>query len=110
MHSHAAGGFGVRHNALREVYFHFLSQADIPCQREAPSLLPGTAARPADIFIPNYAGTKAACLDFAITHTQQPNIIERASVCRGVAAEQYEVAVKNEKFGAACAAGDGCVQ
>ena len=100
------GGFGVRHNALREVFFHFLSQADIPCQREAPSLLPGTAARPADIFIPNYAGTKAACLDFAITHTQQPNIIERASVCRGAAAEQYEVAVKDETFGAACAAAE----
>ena len=98
------GSFGVRHNALREVFMHFLSQADIPAAREAPSLLPGSAARPADIFIHNYAATKSACLDFAVTHTQQTNIIERASVCRGAAAAQYEERVKDVKFGAACAA------
>ena len=72
--------------------------------REAPSLLPGTAARPADIFIPNYAATRAACLDFAVTHTQQPSILDRANVCAGAAAERYEVAVKDMKFGAACEA------
>ena len=99
------GSFGVRHNALREVFLQFLSQAGIKdAVREAPSLLPGTAARPADIFVPNYAGTKAACLDFAVTHTQQPNTIERASVCAGAAAEQYELKVKEETFGASCRA------
>jgi hypothetical protein len=99
------GSFGVRHNALREVFLQFLSQAGIKdAVREAPSLLPGTAARPADIFVPNYAGTQAACLDFAVTHTQQPNTIERASVCAGAAAEQYELKVKEETFGASCRA------
>ena len=99
------GGFGVRHNALREVFLQFLSQAGIKdAVREAPSLLPGTAARPADIFVPNYAGTTAACLDFAVTHTQQPNTIERASVCTGAEAERYELKVKEDKFGAACKA------
>ena len=95
------GSFGVRQNALQEAVLQFLSQAGIKdAVREAPSLLPGTAARPADIFVPNYAGTKAACLDFAVTHTQQPNTIERASVCAGAAAEQYELKVKER----------GCVQ
>ena len=98
------GSFGVRHNALREIFLRFLTTARIPAVREAPSLLPGTAARPADIFVPNFAASQAACLDFAITHTQQPNILQRASVCGGAAAKQYEVAVKDEKFGAACAA------
>ena len=88
------GGFGVRHNALREIFLHFLTQADIPAEREAPSLLPGTAARPADIFVPNFAGDKPACLDFAVTHTLQPNILQRASVCGGEAAAQYKVNVK----------------
>ena len=41
-----------------------------------------------------------------VTHTQQPNIIECASVCGGAAAVQYEVAVnvvhKDAKFGAEC--------
>ena len=83
------GSFGVRHNALRELFLHFLSQADIPAEREAPSFLPGTAARPADIFVPNFTGTKPACLDFAVTHTLQPNILQCASVCGGAAAAQY---------------------
>jgi hypothetical protein len=99
------GSFGVRHNALREVFMQFLAQGGVKdAAREAPSLLPGTAARPADIFIPNYVATRAACLDFAVTHPQQPIIIDRASVCAGAAAERYEVAVKDMKFGAACAA------
>jgi hypothetical protein len=96
------GSFGVRHNALREIFLDFLCRAGIEAAREAPSLLPGTAARPADIFIPNFAAAQPACLDFAVTHTQQPNIIECASVCGGAAAAQYEVAVKDAKFGAEC--------
>jgi hypothetical protein len=98
------GSFGVRHNALRESFLHFLSLAGIPAEREAPSLLPGSAARPADIFVPNFAGTQAACLDFAVTHTQQPNILHCASVCGGAAAERYEVTVKEAKFGVQCKA------
>ena len=39
-----------------------------------------------------------------MTYTQQPNTIERASVCAGAAAEQYELKVKEETFGAACRA------
>jgi len=100
-----AGSLGVRHNALREIFLNFLGRAGIKgCMREAPSLLPGSAARPADIFVPNFAAAQSACLDFAVTHTQQPNILECASVCGGAAAEQYEIAVKEDKFGAECKA------
>ncbi len=86
------GSFDVRHNSLRETFLHFLSLAGIPAEREAPSLLPGSAARTADIFVPNFAGTQATCLDFAVTHTQPP-ILHCASVCGGAAAERYEGAV-----------------
>jgi hypothetical protein len=54
--------------------------------------------------VPNFAGDKPACLDFAVTHTLQPNILQCASVCGGAAAAQYEVAVKENKFGAQCEA------
>ena len=54
--------------------------------------------------MPNFAGTQAACLDFAVTHTQQPNILHCASVCGGAAAERYEVAVKDATFGVECKA------
>ena len=36
--------------------------------------------------------------------TQQPNTLQRASVCGGAAAAQYEVAVKDMKFGEQCKA------
>ena len=99
------GSFGVRHNALREIFLTFLHRAGITSAvREAPSLPTGSAARPADIFIPDFVPPKAACLDFAVTHPQQTNIIKCASVCAGAAAAQYEEAVKDMKFGAACEA------
>ena len=99
------GSFGVRHNALREIFLTFLHRAGITSAvREAPSLLPGSAARPADVFIPDFEPPKAACLDFAVTHPQQTNIIKCASVCAGAAAAQYEEAVKEMKFGADCKA------
>ena len=44
------GSFGVRHNALRDKFLVFLSQAGIPAEREAPSLRPGSAARPVFFF------------------------------------------------------------
>ena len=59
--------------------------------------------------MPNFTGDKPACLDFAVTHTLQLNILQRASVCGGEAAAQYEVNVKVAKFGAQCEAA-GLVQ
>ena len=45
-------GLGVLHNALCDVWLKFFKLADVSAQEEAPSLLPGTAARPADMFFP----------------------------------------------------------
>ena len=69
------GGLGVLHNALRDVWLKFFKLADVSAQEEAPSLLPGTAARPADIFSPYFVPLGAdsatpACLGFGITHPQ----------------------------------------
>ena len=103
------GGLGVRHNALRDVWLRFFKLAGIPVQGEAPSLLPGSAARPADIFVPDYlppdAGSaKQACLDFAITHPQQPKTLKRAGEVCGYVANEYAETVKEAKFGAECEA------
>lgn len=109
------GGLGVRHNALREVWLKYLKLAGVPAQAEAPSLLPGSAARPADIFVPDFVPPDAksatpACLDFAITHPQQPNFLKRAGEVCGFAAKEYADKVKVAKFGAECeAAGVGLV-
>ena len=103
------GGLGVRHNALRDVWLKFFKLAGVPAQAEAPSLLPGSAARPADIFVPDFVPPDAksatpACLDFAISHPQQPNFIKRAGEECGFAAKEYADKVKVVKFGAECEA------
>jgi len=101
------GSFGIRHNVLREIFLKYLKLAHIEAEREAPSLIPGTGARPADVFLPHYeppstGASIPACLDFAISHPQQPNILQRASVVCGAAAEQYETGVKDVAFSKVC--------
>ena len=104
------GGLGVRHNALRDVWLKYFKLAGVTsAQAEAPSLLPGSAARPADIFVPDFVPPDAksatpACLDFAITHPQQPNFLKRAGEVCGFAAKEYADKVKVAKFGAECGA------
>ena len=75
------GSFGVRHNALRETFLHFLSLAGIPTEREAPFRLPGSAARPADIFVPNFAGTQAARASTSPSHTPSNPLSLNVRVC-----------------------------
>ena len=100
----SGGGLGVRHNALREVFLHFCKLAHLPALREAPALLADSACRPADVLIlPCLPSSidRPTCLDFAVTHTQQPNHINRASVCVA-AAEQYERKVKFPMYKERC--------
>ena len=59
-----------------------------------------SSARPADvllpkqIFIEGYSASMPTCLDFAVTHTQQPLSLDCASVTTGAAAGRYEESVK----------------
>ncbi len=92
-----AGSLGVRHNALREIFLDFLCRAGIGATREVPSLLPGSAARPVGIFVPNFAAALPACLDFAVTHTQQPNIFNvRVCVAARRQSSMKLLSIRNE--------------
>ena len=101
----SGGGLGIRHNALREVFLHFCTLAHLPALREAPALLAGSACRPADVLIlPSITLSmdRPTCLDFAVTHPQQPNYVNRASVCAAAAAEEYELKVKYPMYKDKC--------
>ena len=98
------GDLGVRHNALRNVWLKFFKLAGVDAQAEAPSLLPASAARPADIFVPDFVPPSAgsatsACLDFAITHPQQPNTLKRAGEECGFAANRYASCSRKASLG-----------
>ena len=96
------GHLGVRHNALREVLFLACESACLCPQRETPFLLPNSADRPADVFIPSFSLGQPACFDCAITHTQQPKYIKDASVSGGAAADKYEAEVKDAMYASRC--------
>ena len=42
----------ARHNAIRDVLFNSAQSAALAPTKEAPSLVPGSSARPADILLP----------------------------------------------------------
>ena len=107
------GSLGVRHNALREVFMHYCKLAKIDAIREAPGLIPDSAARPADVLLPKhillqgYNPSFPTCLDFAVTHPQQPLTLKRASDVTGAAAERYENEVKYPRYLVDCKEAQG---
>ena len=104
------GSLGIRHNALREIVLHYCKLAKIEAVREAPNLLPNSSDRPADvllpknIFIEGYNPSLRTCLDFAVTHPQQPATIKRAGILSGATAARYEEAVKLPRYLQECSA------
>jgi len=100
----------TRHNAIREVFMHYCKLANIKAVREAPGLLPDSAARPADILLPNQliipglSSDLPTCLDFAVTNTQQPKNLKRAGEVSATAADDYATSVKIPTYRNECKA------
>ena len=65
-------GFGgeriARHNFLRDALHETAVAAGLAPTKEGRALIPGTNLRPADIFIPHWAGGRDAALDVTVTH------------------------------------------
>ena len=60
------GGNGdriARHNAIRDVIFSAAQSAALAPSKEAPGLVPGSHARPADVFLPSWSLGRPAALD-----------------------------------------------
>jgi len=104
------GTMTTRHNAIREVFMHYCKLANIKAVREAPGLLPDSAARPADILLPNQliipglSSDLPTCLDFAVTNTQQPKNLKRAGEVSATAADDYATSVKIPTYRNECKA------
>ena len=68
-------GFGgeriARHNFLRDALHETAVAAGLAPTKEGRALIPGTNLRPADIFIPHWAGGRDAALDVTVTHPLQ---------------------------------------
>ena len=93
----------LRHNSLRDAVFSAAQSAALAPRREAPSLVPGSQSRPADIYLPCWKRGRPAAVDVTVISTMQRSTIQGAAENQGHAlriAEERKFAA----HGAACQA------
>ena len=74
-----------RHNILRDVIFTTCRTAALSPRKEVPSLIPGSAARPADVFLPVWSQGKPAAIDVSVISSLQCLTVSEASCEQGYA-------------------------
>ena len=90
-----------RHDSLRDIIFAAAqSSALAPC-KEMPSLIPGSCARPTNVFLPQLYGGWPAALDTTVISYLQAATVSDASVIQGSALGVAE-ARKQALHAAAC--------
>ena len=72
-----------RHNSLRDALFDTAVSAGLSPTKEARGLLPGSARKPGDVFLPHWSGGLDAALDVTITHPLQNLTVAEAAVTPG---------------------------
>ena len=88
----------ARHDQLRDVLFEAASSASLAPVREERHLLPGTAARPGDLFIRRWSDGRDAAIDVTVTGPLAKSNVEAAAAEAGSALEK---AFKRKVQGAA---------
>ena len=78
----------ARHNLLRDLIFEAASSASLAPAREERHLLPGTAARPGDVFIRRWADGKDAALDVTVTSSLASSNLAAAAIRPGGALDK----------------------
>ena len=73
----------ARHNCLRDTLHKTAAAAALGPTKEGRFLLPGEGGKPADIFIPRWAGGKDAALDVTIVNPLQDALVQEASLTAG---------------------------
>ena len=73
----------ARHNQLRDVLYQTAVSASLAPTKEDRALLPGTDARPADVFIPCWTHGKDTALDITVVNPLQDALVRRAATTPG---------------------------
>lgn len=85
-HQVGCGGNGdriYRHNSIRDAIFSAAQSAALAPRKEAPSLIPGSSSRPADVYLPNWKRGQPAALDITVISTMQQQTLAGASITPG---------------------------
>jgi hypothetical protein len=77
-----------RHNVIRDAIHETAKQASLAPAKEQSALLPGSQAKPADVYIPGWANGRDAALDITVVSSLQKELKKRAAAEVGSAAER----------------------
>ena len=78
----------ARHNLLRDIIFETAASAALAPSREGRHLLPGRAARPADVLLPRWSDGKDTALDVTVTSSLASSHVVGAAANAGSALEK----------------------
>ena len=87
-HHVGCGGNGdriFRHDSIRDAIFSVAQSAALAPRKEAPSMIPSSRSRPADIYLPNWKRGQPAALDVPVISTMQQLTQARAASTQGYA-------------------------
>ena len=73
----------ARHNHLRDTLYHTCASAALAPTKEGKALLPGTNARPADVFLPHWSSGKDTAWDVTVVNPLQQELVEAAATTAG---------------------------
>ena len=90
-----------RHNIIRDAVHSSARSAALAPAKEASSLLPGSADKPADVFLPGWAGGRDAALDVTVVSPLQVQLRKKAAEESGSAADK-RFKEKMNKYYTAC--------
>ena len=85
-HHVGCGGNGSRihrHDSLQDAVFAAAQSAALAPRKEVPALIPGSANRPADVFLPNWDRGFPAALDVTVICTLQDLTVAGAAATPG---------------------------
>ena len=77
----------ARHNWLRDELYNTAVAASLGPTKEGRALLPGEGGKPADVFLPHWAGGKDAALDVTVVNPLQDALVQGAATTPGHALE-----------------------
>ena len=73
----------TKHNVLRDHLHQLAASAALSPTKDSRFLLPGQDRRPADVFIPSWAGGMDAALDITVVNPLQSALVDGAAVTPG---------------------------
>ena len=85
-HHVGCGGNGdriLRHGSIHDALFSAAQSAALAPRKEAPSLIPGSRSRPADVYHPYWVRGQPAALDVTVISTLQQQILTGAASVPG---------------------------